>query len=88
VPEKWGKLVPRVIDTKKKDELRKRKENHNDKTQKSQIAWRYDKMKIKFKAFSTRSDYLFLDLSKNLDFSGKSAAGTATDGEKLKDLLV
>lgn len=54
-------------------------------------------MKIKFKAFSTRyqniltnfrSDYLFLDLSKNLDFSGKAQTGTTTDGEKFKDLLV
>ena len=34
--------------------MKKRRENISETTQKSAIAWRYDKMKIKLKAFSAR----------------------------------
>lgn len=63
----------------------------SDKNQKSTIAWRYDKMKIKFKAFTTRSDYVFLDLSKNVDFNPpKKQADENTvvnNNESMRDLL-
>lgn len=90
--DRWSRLVPKEIEKRKLAELKKRKDNlTSDKNQKSTIAWRYDKMKIKFKAFTTRSDYIFLDLSKNVDFNPpKKQADENTvvqNNEAMKDLF-
>jgi len=82
--------MPKIIEKRKLEELKKRKENQSEKSNKSTIAWRYDHMKIKFKAFAARSDYLFLDLSKNINLTTPKKGDETTaaiDNSHLKELL-